>query len=59
MAAPTYRVEYTTTATTQKDLIEAVKIQAGFLYTNRDELNPPKWSPLAKALADAGKIGNY
>jgi hypothetical protein len=59
MPWPTYRVEYTTTALQSYDLKEAVKQQAAYLYTHRDELRPEKWSPFAKALADANKRGNF
>jgi hypothetical protein len=53
-AWPTYRVEYTTTADPSLALKEAVKIQAGYLWQNRDTTNPG-WSPAAKAIVNANK----
>jgi hypothetical protein len=51
-------IDYTTTATDIEQLIEAVKIQAAWMYTNRDS-SESSIAPQAQALIDAYKIGNY
>ena len=43
-------LDYTTTADTDPTLIEAVKIQSGFMYTNRDNPQVSGWHPQAKAI---------
>ena len=55
---PTYRVVYITKPSLSAAMREAVKVQAGWMYTNRDE-NAGEWSPVAKALAQAERNGNF
>jgi hypothetical protein len=50
-AFPTYRVEYLTSAKVDLALTEAVKIQAGYMYQNRDEA-VKGWSMVARALCN-------
>jgi len=51
-------INYLTVATTEAGLIEAVKVQAAWMYTNRDA-DIKAIAPQAQALVDAHKRGNY
>ena len=54
-----WKIEYTTVAETNTELAEAVKYQAGHLYTFRDDKTAVAWDVKALAIVDAYKIGNY
>jgi hypothetical protein len=51
-------ISYITVPTTEVGLIEAVKIQAAWMYTNRDA-DITAVAPQARVLVDAYKTGNY
>jgi hypothetical protein len=53
-----WKITYSTTALESEGLKEAIKVQAGFAYTNRDEYKAGKWHPIAWALMQANKYGN-
>lgn len=52
-------INYTTTASDVPQLAEAVLIQAGHLYTYRDQADKPSWDSKAEAIVNAYKAGNY
>jgi hypothetical protein len=54
-----WKIEYTTVPETNTELAEAVKYQAGHLYTFRDDKTAAAWDSKAVAIVDAYKIGNY
>jgi hypothetical protein len=54
-----WKIEYTTAAEDHTELAEAVKYQAGHLYTFRDDKTAEAWDSKALAIVDAYKIGNY
>ena len=54
-----WKIEYTTVAETNTELAEAVKYQAGHLYTFRDDKTAAAWDAKALAIVDAYKVGNY
>ena len=58
MAFPTYRVIYTTGTYTDAAAIEAVKIQAGFMWTNRDNVTNAI-APQAAALISSVTRGTF
>ena len=45
-------LQYTTTGINDPSLTEAVKVQAGFMYTFRDDATVGGWHPMAKAIID-------
>ena len=59
LAGREWKIEYTTTAETSTELAEAVKYQAGHLYTFRDDKTAEAWDAKAVAILDAYKVGNY
>ncbi len=59
MPWPTYRVEYTTVAADIYALKEAVKVQAAYMYAQRDDGAAKSWSMVAKALMNAHRKGNF
>ena len=54
-----WKIEYTTVAETNTELAEAVKYQAGHLYTFRDDKTAVSWDSKALSIVDAYKVGNY
>jgi len=47
----TIRVSYTTKAVVDNDIYkQAILMQAGYMFTNRDEPSAPEWNPQAKAM---------
>jgi hypothetical protein len=54
-----WKIEYTTVAETNTELAEAIKYQAGHLYTFRDDKTAASWDSKALSIVDAYKIGNY
>jgi uncharacterized phiE125 gp8 family phage protein len=59
LAGREWKIEYTTAAEDHTELAEAVKYQAGHLYTFRDDKTAEGWDSKAVAIVDAYKIGNY
>lgn len=47
-----HKVTYTTTADTSDVFKQAILMQAGYQYSQRDEANAPDWNPQAKAMID-------
>lgn len=45
-----HQITYTTTADTDAQLLQAIIIQVGYLFTQRDEAAVNGWSPQAKAI---------
>lgn len=59
MMYPTYRLVYTTGAFTDAAILEAIKIQAGWMWTNRDSTDAPALAPQALALIQTMKRGTF
>jgi len=54
------RITYTTKAIVDNDIYtQAILMQAGYMYTNRDEANPPEWSPQVQGMLKESRFLTY